>query len=57
VDDERCHACPRCQARRACRVKAMVVLDPGEAPFVDAGRCYGCLVCIPACPFEAVTVE
>lgn len=54
VDDEKCRACRKCPARKVCRVKALVVLDPGESPFVDANLCYGCLVCIPACPFEAI---
>jgi len=35
----------------------MMVLDPGEAPFVDGSRCQGCRVCVPACPFEAVVVQ
>jgi MinD superfamily P-loop ATPase len=54
VLDERCQACAKCVARRACRVKALVALDPGEAPFVDGSLCYGCLVCLPACPFGAI---
>jgi MinD superfamily P-loop ATPase len=55
VDERRCQACERCAARKACRSKAIVALDPGEPPFVDGNLCYGCLVCVPACPFEAIT--
>lgn len=55
VDDARCHVCRPCPARKVCRVKAVMMFDPGEPPFIDASRCYGCLVCIPACPFDAVT--
>ena len=51
---ERCQACRKCVARKACRVKALVALDPGEAPFVDGSLCFGCLVCLPACPFGAI---
>ena len=56
VDEARCQACSKCLARKTCRVKAIVAIDPGEAPFVDGSLCYGCLVCLPACPFEALAV-
>ncbi len=56
VDEDLCRACRKCLARKECRVKALVVLDPGEPPFVDANLCYGCLVCVPACPYEAIRV-
>ena len=32
-------------------------LDLDEAPFLDVHRCYDCRVCIPACPFGAITVR
>ncbi len=54
VDLERCRACRHCAARAVCRTKAIVQLDPGEAPMIDAGRCFGCLVCAPACPAGAI---
>ena len=54
IADERCQACRKCVARKECRVKAIVALDPGEPPFVDASACYGCLVCVPACPYGAI---
>lgn len=57
VLEERCRACRKCPARRACRTKALVQLDIGEAPFVDAALCYGCHACLPACPFGAIRVE
>lgn len=56
VDEGQCRGCKTCAARAVCRTKAMMVLDPGEAPFVDGSRCQGCRVCVPACPFEAVVV-
>jgi MinD superfamily P-loop ATPase len=54
VDATKCQACRKCPARKVCRVKAIVAIDPGEAPFVDGSLCYGCLVCLPACPFGAL---
>jgi MinD superfamily P-loop ATPase len=54
VDEERCQACRKCGARDACRVKAILFLDPGESPFIDGSLCYGCLACVPACPLEAI---
>ncbi|MBS3783519.1 MAG: 4Fe-4S binding protein [Anaerolineae bacterium] len=56
VDESRCRVCQKCAARAACRTKAIIALDPGEAPFVDGGRCHGCRVCMPACPFEALVI-
>jgi TPP-dependent indolepyruvate ferredoxin oxidoreductase alpha subunit len=57
VDGELCHACRRCLARRACKVRAIVQLDLDEPPFIDAARCYGCRVCLSACPFDAIIVR
>ncbi|HEC35005.1 MAG TPA: hypothetical protein ENI39_00535 [Anaerolineae bacterium] len=54
VDESRCQACLKCVARNACRVKAIVAIDPGEPPFIDGNLCYGCLVCVPACPYGAI---
>jgi MinD superfamily P-loop ATPase len=56
VVDDRCQACPKCFARQACRSKAILQLDPGESPYIDASLCYGCRVCIPACPHEAIAI-
>ena len=56
IDEALCQACRPCPARKVCRVKAIVAIDPGEAPFVDSSLCYGCLICLPACPFDAVVV-
>jgi MinD superfamily P-loop ATPase len=54
IDDERCQACRRCVAAKACKVRAIVSLDPGEPPYLDARRCHDCRLCIPACPFAAI---
>jgi dihydromethanopterin reductase (acceptor) len=57
VIDELCLACPRCPARQVCRSKAIVQIDRGEPPFIDPSRCYGCQVCIPACPHGAIALN
>lgn len=49
-----CQLCHKFRARAVCRSKAIIQLDPDEAPFIDASRCYGCQVCIPACPAGAI---
>jgi MinD superfamily P-loop ATPase len=54
VDDSRCRACGKCLAKQICRGNALRVLDPGEAPFLDMSRCWGCMVCLAACPFGAI---
>jgi MinD superfamily P-loop ATPase len=57
VVDGRCLACRRCLARSACRSKAILQIDPGEPPFIDANLCYGCHACIPACPQGAIVLN
>jgi len=54
IEDARCRPCRQCLARRVCKNKAIVQLDPCEPPAIDAARCYGCLVCIDGCPSQAI---
>ena len=53
----RCRVCQPCVAREACCHKALVIVDRGEPPWIDASRCYGCRTCIEACPHGAVVLE
>jgi MinD superfamily P-loop ATPase len=54
IDDVKCRACRRCLARPVCRPKAIVQVDPGEPPVIDASRCFGCLICASQCPVGAI---
>jgi len=45
-----CRACRRCLAREVCRSKALRAVDPGEPPWVDGNRCYGCWPVSPSAP-------
>jgi len=54
IDDTVCRRCPPCEAAQACRGNAIITLDPGDSPFVDMSRCWGCLLCVAACPHDAV---
>ncbi|MBU0492501.1 MAG: 4Fe-4S binding protein [Chloroflexi bacterium] len=56
VLEERCASCRKCIARKSCKSKAIIQLDPSEPPTIDASRCYGCHACIPACPNEAIVL-
>ena len=49
-----CMACDRCVTRRVCKSKAIVQIDPSEAPMINAARCFGCQVCVDACPAHAI---
>jgi Fe-S-cluster-containing hydrogenase component 2 len=55
IDPALCHTCERCQARSVCRTRAILQLEPADLPIVEVDRCRGCLVCLPACPYGAVT--
>jgi MinD superfamily P-loop ATPase len=57
INDGRCQACRICLASKVCKVRVLVRLDPGVPPFIDVSRCYDCRLCIPACPFGAITVD
>lgn len=54
VNDSLCQVCEPCLANEVCRANAFRVLDKGEPPFLDMSRCWGCMDCLPACPFGAV---
>ncbi len=43
-----------CQAKGLCPTKALWQPEPGEVPFMDAGRCTGCRKCLAACPMRAI---
>jgi MinD superfamily P-loop ATPase len=57
VVDDLCVACRKCQARSVCPSKAILQIDPGEPPFIDPNRCYGCRACVPMCPNGAIVVN
>ena len=54
VDDDLCQACSPCLAGDVCRGNAFRRFDRDESPFLDMSRCWGCMDCVPVCPFEAV---
>ena len=54
VDDALYRACKKCLAGEVCRGNAFRIIDRDEAPFIDMSRCWGCMECIPVCPFDAV---
>jgi len=54
VDDDLCRGCRKCLAGDVCRGNAFRRFDRDENPFLDMSRCWGCMDCVPACPFGAV---
>lgn len=54
IDDAVCRHCRRCLAAEVCRGNAFVSFDPGDSPFIDMSRCWGCLTCMVTCPSGAV---
>ncbi len=55
VEDTQCRACRGCPASEVCRGNAFIRFDKTDSPFIDMSRCWGCMLCVPACPFGAVT--
>ncbi len=56
IDPTVCQMCSSCSARRACRPRAILQLDRGELPAVDAARCLGCKACVESCPHGALRI-
>ncbi len=54
VDDALCARCQPCPVLKTCKVRALFRMDGDDAPFVDAHRCNGCLICVPACEYGAI---
>ncbi len=54
VDETVCRVCRKCLAGEVCRGNAFIRMERDESPFLDNSRCWGCMVCLPACPFGAV---
>lgn len=54
IDEELCLVCDDCLAHRQCRGNAIRIIDRGEAPFLDLSRCWGCMICVAACPAGAI---
>jgi Fe-S-cluster-containing hydrogenase component 2 len=52
-----CQSCLRCQARQACKLRAIVQFESGDLPIIETQRCRGCQSCVPACPYGAIGPE
>ncbi|MBN2548691.1 MAG: hypothetical protein JXB15_06020 [Anaerolineales bacterium] len=49
-----CQSCNPCEARLACKTRAIIQIDPGDPPYIELGRCTGCADCVAACNFNAI---
>ncbi len=57
IDYDRCQACDDCTAKSKCRGGGFRIIDKGEAPVLDTSYCWGCFLCVHACPHGAVVHE
>ncbi|MBN1276447.1 MAG: 4Fe-4S binding protein [Deltaproteobacteria bacterium] len=51
-----CHHCAKAPCREACPVDAISRNEQGIV-LIDKSICIGCMVCIEACPFEAMQFD
>lgn len=54
INYETCQTCQPCEARLACKTRAIVKLDPDEPPYIAIERCSGCSACVVACVCSAI---
>jgi MinD superfamily P-loop ATPase len=52
-----CQTCEPCQARLACKTRAILQIDPGEPPYVEIVRCNSCAACVLACCCGAIIMK
>ena len=57
VNWDSCQACDPCLARPVCRTRAVVKMDADAPALIDLTRCNGCGDCLPACPYEAISLK
>jgi len=57
VDWNICRGCDPCQARLACKTRAIVKFAADELAFIEMDRCRGCGKCLQACSFSAIRLN
>lgn len=57
LDWAACSNCEVCQAKIACKTRAIVRLDPDEPPYIENTLCSSCGECVLACPFLAIQLK
>ncbi|TKJ31781.1 MAG: hypothetical protein CEE40_00180 [Chloroflexi bacterium B3_Chlor] len=57
IDEELYQVCDKCVARKLCRGRPLVQVDPGEVKLKDPSRGFDCRRCIRACPFGAISAR
>jgi Pyruvate/2-oxoacid:ferredoxin oxidoreductase delta subunit len=56
INWDACQECSPCLARKSCKTKALLQLDPGDAPYIDYARCTNCAQCVLGCSFSAIAM-
>ena len=54
---ELCLSCDPCQARSACKTRAIVRIDPEDVPFIALERCSRCAACVMECAGGAIMMS
>ena len=54
---ELCLTCDPCQARSACKTRAIVRIDPEDVPYIALDRCSRCGACVIECTGGAIMMS
>jgi energy-converting hydrogenase A subunit Q len=56
VDNEKCASCSERPCLKACPVDAVHEIPPDQHIEID-DKCFGCILCRDACPYDAISME
>lgn len=56
IDHSKCESCPDRPCLKSCPVDAVHEIPPDNQIEIDE-KCFGCVLCREACPYDAITMR